>query len=461
MADELIRYNRIKSFIFKPQAYLSFGQIKYNLRDDEIIILQDLLNADFFKNLDPANVNRFAKNQTYDTAAPIVSQRYNNEIELDTGITHHHERNCLPSKPQQISSTIWKKCFPSTYTEVDYIGNNFCTFYLIIDIIEKFTGKTYTVEEIKYELIDEYMRLCENYKNTGRLSKIIHILTEEGQIDAYQIQEGTLNFEQMILNDAYYIVNFDLWILLAKYEIPSIFISSKEIPETRYNKNEFVCYTITDAKEYVFIVTPALYKRADLKTPEYKIIMNEDKQLVISLDSLNTKKDKNDNDCLSNIIQAITKYYPIEDYLDNVYEKDVTTKYQPRKKGTRKLEFILDDIPAPAVPGVEAGVEAAAAPLLDKPKVVKIKKINPKLVLQEDLQVDLQVDKPDLKDAPESSVPVAETLRLEDIVNPNPNVNGDDVKEEKTRKQRAPKMQVTPHGKTKKNSKIIFDLQDK
>ena len=28
MADELIRYNRIKSFIFKPQAYLSFGEVK-------------------------------------------------------------------------------------------------------------------------------------------------------------------------------------------------------------------------------------------------------------------------------------------------------------------------------------------------------------------------------------------------------------------------------------------------
>ncbi len=61
MADELIRYNRIKSFIFKPQAYLSFGQVKYNLRDDEIIVLQDLLNPEFFENLVPADINRYAK----------------------------------------------------------------------------------------------------------------------------------------------------------------------------------------------------------------------------------------------------------------------------------------------------------------------------------------------------------------------------------------------------------------
>jgi hypothetical protein len=473
MADELIRYNRIKSFIFKPQAYLSFGQIKYNLRDDEIIILQDLLNADFFKNLDPANINRFAKNQTYDTAAPIVSQMYNNEIELNKDITHEHERTCFPTKTENISSTLWRKCFPSTYSEMDYVGNNYCTFYLIIDIIEKYTGKTYTVEEIKYELIDEYMRLCENYKNNGKLLKIINILTEEGQIDAHQIQEGTLNFKQMILNDGYYLVNFDLWILLSKFEIPSMFISSKEIPETRYNKHEFVCYTLSDVKEYVFIVTPALYKRADLKTPEYKLIINEDKQFVISLDSLNTSKGKIVN-CLSDITQAITNYYSIDDYLDSIYEKDVTTKYQPRKKGTRKLEFILDDAHLPAAAATDAAAvqpkavtepvkpatqAEAAAPLLGKSKVVKIKKIYPKLVLQEDLPV----DKPVIQDVLESSVPAAETLRLEDIVNPNPNpnLNVDDVKEGKTRKQRAPKMQVTPHGKTKKNSKIIFDLQEK
>ena len=51
MADELIRYNRIRSFIFKPQSYLSFGQVKYNLRDNEIIILEDMLTQEFFDNL--------------------------------------------------------------------------------------------------------------------------------------------------------------------------------------------------------------------------------------------------------------------------------------------------------------------------------------------------------------------------------------------------------------------------
>ena len=35
MADELIRYSRIKSFILEPQSYLSFTNLSYNLNDDE------------------------------------------------------------------------------------------------------------------------------------------------------------------------------------------------------------------------------------------------------------------------------------------------------------------------------------------------------------------------------------------------------------------------------------------
>ena len=66
-------------------------------------------------------------------------------------------------------------------------------------------------------------------------------MKEETQVDAPQLEEsGLLTFEKMINQKQYYMVNFDLWILLSKYEIPSIFISSKEIPETRYNKNVFL-----------------------------------------------------------------------------------------------------------------------------------------------------------------------------------------------------------------------------
>jgi hypothetical protein len=43
IADELIRYNRVKSFFFQPNTFLSFTEVNYNLNDDEIILFQSLL----------------------------------------------------------------------------------------------------------------------------------------------------------------------------------------------------------------------------------------------------------------------------------------------------------------------------------------------------------------------------------------------------------------------------------
>ena len=43
MADEILRYGRIRLFLFKPQAYLSFQKVGYNLEENEIILLETIL----------------------------------------------------------------------------------------------------------------------------------------------------------------------------------------------------------------------------------------------------------------------------------------------------------------------------------------------------------------------------------------------------------------------------------
>jgi hypothetical protein len=336
MADELIRYNRIKSFIFKPQAYLSFGQIKYNLRDNEMLILQDLLTQEFFENLIPADINKYAKYNTYDTAKPITNITHKRDVEIDEVINPNHERDCFASEPMPIKSREWHPCFPSNYREKAYSGDSsFCALYMMKDLLEKVKGiKDYTVEQIKEDLIAEYNILTNNYKNENVVNKIIQILKEEGQYDANQLLEGTMNFEHMIMHDGFGAVNFDLWLLLVKYEIPSIFISSKEIPETRFNRKAFVCYKDSKTNgKFVFIVTPAMYIKKRLKNPEYRIILNENLEEIISIKALK------DDECLENIEEAIEIAYSVEQYIEDVFKKDNTTKYNKRQKDIRKLDF--------------------------------------------------------------------------------------------------------------------------
>jgi hypothetical protein len=207
---------------------------------------------------------------------------------------------------------------------------------MIIDLLKKVKGiADYTVEKIKEDLVDEYNILTNNNKNENVVNKIIHILKEEGQYDANQLLEGTMNFEQMIMHDGFGAVNFDLWLLLFKYEIPSIFISSKEIPETRFNRKAFVCYKDSKTNgNFVFIVTPAMYIKKRLKNPEYRLILNENLEEIISIKAL-----KDDGECLQNIEEAIEIAYSVTKYIEDVFEKDNTTKYNKRQKDIRRLDY--------------------------------------------------------------------------------------------------------------------------
>ena len=448
MADELIRYNRIKSFIFKPQAYLSFSQIKYNLRDNEIIILQDLLTQDFFENLFPAEINQFAKYNTYDTAEPIITQNYKREIELDEVINPYHVRDCVKSDPIQITSGYWKKVFPSNYRIIEYTGSSYCPLYLIIDLLAEFNNVKMTVEQVKDDLIHEYSVITDNFANPDRVGKVIDILREEGQYDANQILEGTMNFEQLIIQDGFIAVNFDLWLLLVKYKIPSIFISSRDIPETRFNLKEFVCYTSENTDKYAFILTPAMRKRKLNELPTYGLIVNKNK-IDIQLSDIPRSEG------LTNIENAIDQYISIEDYMDVVFEKDATTKYQRKMPGIRQaVEFeeieepVLQDVPVLQEEQQEQIIVPAKK---SRSKKIKASKIAPTLILEED-------------DAAEEIIyPAKKEMNISDILLPTPEMEIVPIKKRKTKKQRENKLKVNPHGKRSRkklpeNIEIVEEL---
>ena len=82
MSDELIRYTRIKSFIFHPQQYLSFDKLNYDLKSDEIIIIQSLLTKEYFEGLNATDYNKYITYNTYDNTEPLISQTYETDINI-------------------------------------------------------------------------------------------------------------------------------------------------------------------------------------------------------------------------------------------------------------------------------------------------------------------------------------------------------------------------------------------
>jgi len=319
MADELIRYNRIKSFMLQPQTYLSFGNINYNLRDNEIILIQSLLNQEYFETLIPAITNKYIKHNSYDEVQPIITQVYDNKIpSLDHAIGRKNETICDKVIKPHITSSEWRKCFPENYVEIDYSKFNFCTFNFIIDLIEKKTGNKLTINQIKNELFDEYKKYLEQH-----IDKIVDILILEGKKTlGDQVHAETLKFSDFLYTDNYFLTPFDLWLLVTKHKIPTIFISQNYILQTNYERREFVCYG-DDNNKFAFIVIPGLRPE---NVPGYKLIQSSEGDVFISLNKL-------DDEYVERIKEAIHNKISIDVYLYN-FTKPLTTKYE-KKKPTR------------------------------------------------------------------------------------------------------------------------------
>jgi hypothetical protein len=315
MADELIRYNRIKSFMLQPQTYLSFGNIGYNLRDNEIILIDSLLTQEYFETLVPSVTNKYIKHNSYDEVEPIITQMYDNTVEEINNENKTPEKTCHKIEKTHITSSIWKACFPSNFKETEYGKYIYCTFDIIIDLIEKKTGTKFTLNQIKNDLFNEYKQYLANYGD-----KIVDILILEGKKTlGEQVRNELLSFGNFLYADNYFLTPLDLWVLVTKYKIPTIFICQRWILQTKYEKHEFIAYGNTDDK-FAFILVPGFSPE---KIPSYKLIQSNDGDTFISLDNLN-------GECLDRIYTNLNDLITIENYL-KYFTKPKKSNYEKKK----------------------------------------------------------------------------------------------------------------------------------
>ena len=337
MADELIRYSRIKTFIFQPQTYLSFGSLGYNLRENEIIVIQSLLTKDYFDGLVPDEINKYVKYNTYDNAEPKISQVYENNFEINKSLNitvqKDEERNeqddadkekCSP-KEMHISSKVWKDSLPVGYKELYYNGDSDinCGFQMISNIIYKYTGTKLNKNKIKAVLDEEYSKYFDTYS-----SQIIDILISEGKkLQGTRVKGKTLSFQDFIYLDDYFITNLDIWLIMQKYKIPSIIIASKSIIITNRLKNFLILYG-TAEDDFVFIYSPALRQE---NVPKYSIIVSPDDKIEISLNVIKNSETKRE------IVDSISNNFTLEKMFQTFTKKTIV-----KAKSKLTAKFIVE-----------------------------------------------------------------------------------------------------------------------
>jgi hypothetical protein len=330
MSDELIRYSRIQSFMLQPQSFLAFGNIGYNLRENEIILLQSLLTQDYFEMLEPAIINKYVKFNSHDETEPIITQTYDNkvrDIESEKKEATLLDSLCHKQINDKISSGIWKKCFPEKFKEIEYGKNNICTFEIIIDIIEKKTGEKIEINRLKNILYEEYTHYIKTYPQ-----QIVSILISEGKKNlGDQVNSNMLSFSSFIYSDNYFLTILDYWLLVNKYRIPTFFISTKNLLQTNYEKNIFLGYGNKN-DTFCFIVVPALGPE---KVPSYKLVSSDKNDVFISIQEIKQT-------CENEINNAFDNEITIENYLKQFVKINKPKKVNVRPL-SKKLHIDSDD----------------------------------------------------------------------------------------------------------------------
>jgi hypothetical protein len=238
LSDELLRFNRIKHFIFDPNTHINFGNIEYNLHDNEIILLASLLTSEYFKDIEIVDKNIYINTNTYDTAKPSISQYY------DPIINAHSTTLCVP----EVTSITgkWQDMFDTTCTEHIYKDIIACGYTMVIDILQ-YEGIVTTIQDIKAVLRTSYKDLFANHRHNLIYDK----LSIQGKKDEMILIKGNmLEFEDFLLSDNYFLTILDLWLIATHYKIGIIGLSSTSFIEN--NKNILPLYNPSN-NHYYFV----------------------------------------------------------------------------------------------------------------------------------------------------------------------------------------------------------------
>jgi hypothetical protein len=367
LADELVRYNRIKSFIFQQSVFLSFTHVKYNLRDNEIILLQSLLTNDYFEGLTVAPTNKYIKNNTYDTAQPMKTQSYSNVLEpIEKSNTNDSNTNVIETKCDDPSSILvtspyWKPLFPENSIEIIFHDKPaLCTFDIFLIMLR---NSKLSKHDLKETLVEEYAHYYNDYK-----FEIIQTLKLQGKHKiAKQLIYKKTTLPNIIMSEDYYATNIDLWLLAIHFDLPVIFFSGTELVEN--GKKLLVAHKSKGEEgsdNYYFIRTPGI--KNDVAN-SYRLVAAPKYKDRIPLSVLKPS--------LAATIRESIVDNPLIQYFNSVSLLEATQRLKAKKVKLVAVSEEEQKAPAPA-PEV---LPVPAPAVLPAPTIIVGKKIKKKLVL--------------------------------------------------------------------------------
>ena len=219
IADELLRYKRIRLFMMQPKQYLNITNVEYKINANEFILIQSSLVGDYLKNMVPFNNSSSIVSSNHYNAQPQISQTYSNEMiplgeqyeqtNINETILNDNIVGCIHEKINVTGNqqSIWKRIFTKSKEIVFKNTTNACSFYVLMYIYQLKYKRLTSVISIKQSIWDGYKPYYKLYK-----SKILHILKLQGKQKIVQKIEAGESFETIIMSESYYLTDLDIWV---------------------------------------------------------------------------------------------------------------------------------------------------------------------------------------------------------------------------------------------------------
>ena len=163
LADQLIRYEKIRKYIFTPRAFLSFQRINYKINEDEIVVLEEILLEQYLKDSSLLKANKYIKtNKIYELveSKKIISSKYIDSCIVTSQLGKKLKISNLAKSLINNSSENKRE---SKLSLTEYMNTSSCAFKFIEYIVNNSVVEKVNNIQIKQILVDFYRNA--NYPN--------------------------------------------------------------------------------------------------------------------------------------------------------------------------------------------------------------------------------------------------------------------------------------------------------
>jgi len=242
VADELIRYPRIRNFILKPKSFLSLNPISYELNNDEIILLEQLLLEKYFEDIVLRHKNKYVKTKRiYELINPDKSENYSNNFKYSKESVAQIVNPCIITDSRESAfegkqgsftgaGKFWRDLgLDSQFTMKEFRTTPSCSWDVIKTIYSDFFKREISTEDLKTILKTTYTKLFTS--NDVLINKILDSLKWKNRF--YHSKKILRDFDE-IFDDDYYLSFLDLIFLISELKLPVAILSRLSLPS--FNK---------------------------------------------------------------------------------------------------------------------------------------------------------------------------------------------------------------------------------